>query len=84
MDNSMKEEKVLRLDHPVVVRKVPMTNLGSDLLRSVRDYLTESYARQNDGALVNIPFPVVIHMVLSDYAKIKGIKIKPNDQSKRD
>lgn len=82
MDNSMKEEKVLRLDSPVVVRKVPMTNLGSDLLRSIRDYLVESYARQNGGKIVNIPFPVVIHMVLSDYAKMKGIKINQNERNR--
>lgn len=82
MDNSMKEEKVLRLDNPVVVRKVPMTNLGSDLLRSIRDYLVESYARQNGGKIVNIPFPVVIHMVLSDYAKMKGIKINQNERNR--
>lgn len=82
MDNSMKEEKVLRLDNPVVVRKVPMTNLGSDLLRSIRDYLVESYARQNGGKIVNIPFPVVIHMVLSDYAKLKGIQINNNGSTR--
>lgn len=82
MDNSMKEEKVLRLDNPVVVRKVPMTNLGSDLLRSIRDYLVDSYARQNGGKIVNIPFPVVIHMVLSDYAKMKGIKINQNERNR--
>lgn len=74
MDNSMKEVKTLRLENPVVVRKVPMTDLGSDMLRAVRDYQTQVY-EEAKGTKVSIPFPVSIHMMLADYCKIKGIKV---------
>lgn len=75
MDNSMSEKKILRLDQPVVVRKVPMTALGSDMLRSIREYQMEGYKKKTGQEAV-IPYPVSIHMVLADYCKIKGIEIK--------
>lgn len=75
MDNSMSEKKILRLDSPVVVRKVPMTAHGSDLLRAIRNYQTEAY-KQVKGADVVIPYPVSIHMALADYAKLKGIEVQ--------
>ena len=74
MDNSMKEIKVLRLENPVVVRKVPMTDYGSDMLRAVRDYQVEMH-EQIKGSKVSIPFPVAIHMMLADYCQIKGIQV---------
>lgn len=74
MDNSMNEVKVLRLDSPVVVRKVPMTDFGSDMLRAVRRFQTEKY-EEAKGQKVEIPYPVCIHMMLADYCKLKGIKI---------
>lgn len=74
MDNSMNEVKVLRLENPVVVRKVPMTDFGSDMLRAVRKYQTEAY-KSAKGQDVEIPYPVSIHMMLSDYCKLKGIKV---------
>lgn len=75
MDNSMSEKKILRLDSPVVVRKVPMTAHGSDLLRAIRAYQTDAYKAQK-GTDVVIPYPVSIHMALADYCKIKGIKLQ--------
>lgn len=75
MDDSMSEKKILRLDSPVVVRKVPMTAMGSDLLRAIRDFQTEAYKKQT-GQEVVIPYPVAIHMALADYCKLKGIKPK--------
>lgn len=75
MDSSMSEKKILRLDSPVVVRKVPMTALGSDLLRAIRDFQTEAY-RKAKGQEVVIPYPVAIHMALADYCKLKGITPK--------
>ncbi|MFW3388313.1 UNVERIFIED_CONTAM: hypothetical protein RF648_20195 [Kocuria sp. CPCC 205274] len=75
MDNSMNEVKVLRLDTPVVVRKVPMTGHGSDLLRAVRQYQTDLYEKTK-GRKVQIPYPVSIHMMLADYCQLKGIKPK--------
>lgn len=74
MDNSMNEVKVLRLDSPVVVRKVPMTDFGSDMLRAVRKFQTDAY-QKSKGVSVEIPYPVSIHMMLSDYVKLKGIKV---------
>lgn len=75
MDDSMSEKKVLRLDAPVVVRKVPMTALGSDILRAIREWQTNAYKEQK-GQDVVIPYPVAIHMALADYCKTKGIKPK--------
>ncbi|AVJ48182.1 hypothetical protein NDAWWUGD_CDS0113 [Salmonella phage SeKF_80] len=74
MDNSMKEVKMLRLDNPVVVRKVPMTDFGSDMLRAVRDYQVRLHEEQK-GVKVAIPYPVSIHMMLADYCRLKGIKV---------
>lgn len=70
----MNEVKVLRLDSPVVVRKVPMTDYGSDMLRAVRKFQTEAYEKAK-GVSVEIPYPVSIHMMLSDYVKLKGIQV---------
>ncbi|QIN94881.1 hypothetical protein PQC36_gp103 [Proteus phage Vb_PmiP-P59] len=69
----MKEAKVLRLDKPVVVRKMPMTDHGSDLLRAVRDYQVKVY-KEKKGEDVIIPFPVSIYMMLNEYCHMKGIK----------
>lgn len=74
MDNSVNDVKVLRLDKPVVVRKVPMTDFGSDMLRAVRQFQTEAWERSK-GERVEIPYPVSIHMMMSDYCKLKGITV---------
>lgn len=75
MENSknVDEVKVLRLDAPVVVRKVPMTGHGSDMLRAVRQYQQDLYAEKK-GKKVQIPYPVSIHMMLADYCQLRGIK----------
>lgn len=70
----MKEVKVLRLDNPVVLRKVPMTDFGSDMLRAVRDYQVNLHKEQK-GIEVSIPYPVAIHMMLADYCRMKGIHV---------
>ncbi|WHS68343.1 hypothetical protein [Salmonella phage PKM.Hi.22.6] len=70
----MKEVKVLRLENPVVIRKVPMTDLGSDMLRAVRAYQIGLYEEQK-GVKVAIPYPVSIHMMLADYCRLKGIEV---------
>lgn len=70
----MKEVKVLRLENPVVIRKVPMTDLGSDMLRAVRAYQVDLYEEQK-GVRVAIPYPVSIHMMLADYCRLKGIEV---------
>lgn len=74
MENVMKEVKVLRLDSPVVVRKVPMTDFGSDMLRAIRHFQIDAYKR-NKGQDVEIPYPVCIHMMMTDYCRLKGIHI---------
>lgn len=74
MDTSMSEVKVLRLDNPVVVRKVPMTDFGSDMLRAIRRFQTVAYEKAKNQR-VEIPYPVCIHMMMTDYCKMKGIKV---------
>lgn len=72
-NKDLNEVKTLRLESPVVVRKVPMTAQGSDMLRAVREYQIEQYAKR--GILVDIPFPVSIHLALKELCAIKGLKI---------
>ncbi|UIW10519.1 hypothetical protein PQC38_gp043 [Aeromonas phage BUCT695] len=74
MDNSMNEVKVLRLDTPVVTRRVPMTDYGSDMLRAIREY-QEGVYEKTKGTKPQIPYPVSIHMMMADYCKLKGIKV---------
>lgn len=73
MNHEMKNIESLRLVDPVVIRRVPMTAEGSDMLRAIRRYQTEGYARA--GKNVEIPFPVTIHLVLKEFCEIKGIKV---------
>ena len=70
--NEVSEVKSLRLEQPVVVRKVPMTAEGCNMLRAVREYQIEEYAKR--GIAVEVPFPVSIHLALKEYCAIKGIK----------
>lgn len=70
----MIEAKTLKLDTPVVVRKVPMTSRGCDLLRACRDHYVEEYERTRNTK-VEIPFPTAIHLILEEYAKLKGVKV---------
>lgn len=69
----MQENKILRLDKPVVVRKMPMTDVGSDMLRAVRRYQTEQY-KTITGEDVEIPYPVCLHFMLKEFCDLKGIE----------
>lgn len=71
-NNEVNEVKCLRLENPVVVRKVPMTDEGSNMLRAVRDYQTKVYA--DKGIAVEIPFPVCIHLLLKEFCAMKGLE----------
>lgn len=70
--NEVNEVKCLRLENPVVVRKVPMTDEGSNMLRAVRDYQIKAYAEK--GMAVEIPFPVSFHLCLKEFCALKGIE----------
>ncbi len=69
----IKESRNLKLENPVVIRKVPMTSAGCDTLRAIRDFQAEQLESQQ-GLKVEIPYPTAIHMMMIDYARIKGIK----------
>lgn len=69
------EVRNLRLDNPVVVRKVPMTAHGCQMLRAIRDYQVEQLSQQQ-GLNVELQFPSAIHLMMVDYCKIKGITVE--------
>ena len=69
----MSEVKSLRLEQPVVVRKVPMTAQGCNMLRAIRDYQVAEYAARGDD--VEIPFPVVIHLMMREFCAMKNITV---------
>lgn len=71
--SEMSEVKSLRLEQPVVVRKVPMTAQGCNMLRAIRDYQVEEYAKKGDE--VEIPFPVSIHLMMREFCALKGIQV---------
>lgn len=75
----MEVTKIL-LEDVAVVRKIPMSNLGCDNLRAAQKYLVGGISKLKGGP-VEIPFPMVIHMVLADFVKSKGLNVeqhKPN------
>ena len=76
-NNNVKETRNLRLEEPVVVRKVPMTAKGCDMLRAIRDYQVSELKRQK-GISVEIPFPTSFHLMMVDYCAMKGIEIESN------
>lgn len=63
----------MRLDTPVVTRRVPMTSAGCDALRLLREDFERGYYEKT-GQEINIPFPTAIHLALSELAKIKNLK----------
>lgn len=71
------EVRKLLLDDVAVIRKIPMSNLGCDNLRAAQRYLVEGIGKKL-GAQVEIPFPMVIHMVLADFVKEKNINVVNN------
>lgn len=68
------EVRKLLLDDVAVIRKIPMSNLGCDNLRAAQRYLVDGLSKKLN-AQVEIPFPMVIHMVLADFVKGKGINV---------
>ncbi len=72
MKQDVSKTQSLRLAETVVTRQVPMTEKGSMFLRNARDHLVEKLEAKS-GIKYDIPFPVVIHMVLEDYNLRKGL-----------
>jgi len=70
----MKKE-IIRLQDPVVVRKVPMTAQGCDLLRLVKDYQISQFKEQMQKD-IDIQWPTVIHLMIQDYCRLKGLELK--------
>jgi hypothetical protein len=75
MKSETKETRSLKLDLPVVVRKVPMTKVGCSALRAIREYQIALYNEKN-GADVDIPFPTSIHLMMMDYCRLLKLEIK--------
>lgn len=69
------DKKTIRLDSPVVTRKVPMTERGNDLLRALRKYFEEDY-KERTGVEVSIPFPTVIHLTMEKLVHHEGITVE--------
>lgn len=80
MENVTKEiseKPVLRLTNTVVRRVVPMTSHGCDALRAIRRHFQEEI-KNNKGVEVDIPYPTVFHMAISQFCELKGIKVEPS------
>jgi len=73
---TLKKVQNLRLDRPVVHRRVPMNQHGCDMIRAIRDYQVERLLKQ-EGLEVEIQYPTAIHLMMQDYVDIKGIKVEP-------
>ena len=74
MNSEMSEKKSITLEGTVVCRKVPMTSRGCDMLRAIRDHISGAMAERH-GHEYDLSFPVVIHMMMAEYCKMKGIKV---------
>lgn len=72
---NFKKTQNLRLENPVVIRKVPMNELGCNMLRAIRNY-QQDYLREQEGLDVEIPFPTAFHMMMQDYVAIKGLDVE--------
>ncbi|MCS5736792.1 DUF7195 family protein, partial [Herbiconiux daphne] len=70
----------LLLDDVAVIRKIPMSNLGCDNLRASQRFLVDGLSKKMN-ATVEIPFPMVIHMVLAYFVKENGINVGNNGGS---
>jgi hypothetical protein len=77
--SEMKETRTLKIDTPVVVRKVPQSKRGCSVLRAIRDYQVKLYTEKH-GVEVDIPFPTSIHLALEDYARMKKIDVPEEDK----
>lgn len=74
MSEKINEKKVLRLETPVVVRKVPMTAQGCDMLRAIREYQSREYSKRHECE-VEIPFPTSIHLLMQEFCHMKGLNV---------
>lgn len=72
------EVRKLLLDDVAVIRKIPMSNKGCDNLRAAQRYLVDGLSKKLN-APVEIPFPMVIHMVLAFFIKENNIDVNPNN-----
>lgn len=70
---TLKRTHNLRLDNPVVVRKVPMNEDGCNMLRAIREYQKQQLKEQ-EGLEVELQYPTVIHLMMADYCATRGIK----------
>lgn len=75
-----KETRILKLDEPVVTRKVPMTARGCSSLRAIRDYQKRMY-KEKTGADVEIPFPTSLHLMMEDYIRLLKISVEDEKSS---
>lgn len=83
MEKELSEKPTLRLSNTVTRRAVPMTALGCDMLRAIRDSQVEDLKRRK-GVEYNIPFPVVIHLLMKDYCELKNIEVTGENQDRGD
>lgn len=74
----MEVRKIL-LDNVVTIRRIPMSSTGCDNLRAIQKWMQAGIGA-NLKSPVEIPFPTVIHNVLADYVKLKGIKVEQHDK----
>lgn len=82
MSEEVTEKKTLRLTNTVVRRVTPMTAKGCDLLRAVRENMVKEM-EESTGIRYDIPFPVVVHQLIVEYCKLKGIEphVRSTDDS---
>jgi hypothetical protein len=74
MKSETTEKRVIRLESPVVTRKIPMTSRGCDVLRAIRADQIAQYKALH-GEDVEIPFPTSMYLALEELAKVKGLVI---------
>lgn len=73
-ENMFKKTQNLRLENPVVIRKVPMNEHGCNMIRAIRDYLKEEL-QTKEGIDVEIQYPTAIHLMMQDYVKLRNIQV---------
>lgn len=78
MEKEVNDKPVLRLSNTVVRRVVPMTSSGCDMLRAVRRHFQDEIL-ESKKMEVEIPYPTVIHMAISQFCELKGIKVEPEN-----
>ena len=72
----MKETRMLKIDTPVVVRKVPMSAAGCNNLRAIREYqIALYYKKHGEDVEVEIPFPTSLHLMMEHYIQLLNIEV---------